>query len=62
MGGSGGFAKGGAIKGGAIGAEAKREGEPLGMERKEAKAGFARGGSVGGDVKARYKGTVHKGR
>jgi hypothetical protein len=57
MGGSGGFAKGGAI-----GAEAKREGEPLSLERKESKAGFAKGGSVGGDVKARYKGTVHKGR
>jgi hypothetical protein len=24
--------------------------------------GFAKGGSVGGDVKSRYKGTVHKGR
>jgi hypothetical protein len=57
MGGSGGFAKGGAI-----GAEAKREGEPVGFERKEAKAGFAKGGSVGGDAKARYKGTIHKGR
>jgi hypothetical protein len=57
MGGSGGFAKGGAI-----GAEAKREGEPPAFERKEAKAGFARGGSVGGDVKSRYKGTIHKGR
>jgi hypothetical protein len=57
MGGSGGFAKGGAI-----GAEAKREGEPVGFERKEAKAGFAKGGSVGGDAKSRYKGTIHKGR
>jgi hypothetical protein len=24
--------------------------------------GFAKGGSVGGDVKARHKGTIHKGR
>jgi hypothetical protein len=24
--------------------------------------GFAKGGSVGGEVKARHKGTVHKGR
>jgi hypothetical protein len=58
MGGSGGFAKGGS----AIREEAKREGEPVGFERKEAKAGFAKGGSVGGDVKARHKGTIHKGR
>jgi hypothetical protein len=58
MGGSGGFAKGGS----AIREEAKREGEPPGFERKEAKAGYAKGGGVGGAVKARHKGIVHKGR
>lgn len=58
MGGSGGFAKGGS----ALRSEAKREGEPLDVERREAKAGFNKGGSVGGDVKPRYKGTIHKGR
>jgi hypothetical protein len=61
MGGSGGFAKGGRVDD--LRREAKREGEPEGLERKEAKAGFAKGGSVGGgDTKARHKGIVHKGR
>jgi hypothetical protein len=59
MGGSGGFAKGGPTN---LRAEAKREGEPLGLERKEAKAGFNMGGAVGGDTKSRHKGTIHKGR
>jgi hypothetical protein len=59
MGGSGGFAKGGAI-----GSEAK-EGASA-VPEPEVRSGFRRGGSVGGsgggDVKARHKGVVHKGR
>jgi hypothetical protein len=53
MGGSGGFAKGGAIGAG-----------PESQESSEgSRTAFQRGGSVGGgDVKARYKGTIHKGR
>jgi hypothetical protein len=57
MGGSGGFNKGGsAVDMGHEGGEAKAEG----AER----PAFKKGGAVhgGGDVKARHKGTIHKGR
>jgi hypothetical protein len=59
MGGSGGFAKGGAI-GAGVDDEAKEGANAI--KEPEARTNFRRGGSVGGDTKARYKGTIHKGR
>jgi hypothetical protein len=51
MGGSGGFADGGGV--GIGGASPTTPPSP---------SAFKKGGSVGGDAKARHKGTVHKGR